>query len=96
METLSITKKVLIIDQKEFGKTELDLRQEVFVIHIATFTISMPIHLAYNTWIATLFIDKTIVIIVAEYSNFVDIFSKKSVTVLLEYTEINIFAIDLK
>lgn len=36
------------------------------------------------------------VTIAAEYSNFVDIFSKKSVTILSEYTEINIFAIDLK
>lgn len=40
--------------------------------------------------------DKVFVTILAKYLDFVDVFSKKFATVLLEYTKINIYAIDLE
>ena len=43
-EALPTTKRVQIIDRKEFAKAALDPNQEAFVVHVATLSSEMAIH----------------------------------------------------
>lgn len=73
-----------------------DQEQEVFVVHIATFFVeSVKEHLDRKVQITAFIADKIPIIILAEYSDFVDVFFKKSAAVLSKYTKINIHEIDL-
>ena len=74
----------------------LDLNQEIFVVHVATLLSSMEVHPDQEVQIATLIVDKALVTIPAEYSDFENMFSKKSTVILPKYTEINTYAIDLE
>lgn len=75
----------------------LDPKQEVFVVYIVTFFIKpIKVHPNYKVQIVALIADKTFITVPVEYSNFVVIFSKESAVILLEYTKININAINLK
>ena len=95
-EALPTTKRVQIIGLKEFAKAALDLDQEAFVVHVATLFSSMEVHPDREVQVAALIADKAPVAIPAEYSDFEDVFSKESATVLPEHTEINTHAIDLE
>lgn len=74
----------------------MDLKQKAFVIYVATLITLMPIHLARKAWIIALITNEAPVIVLVEYLNFGDIFSKEFATILLKHIEINIHAIDLK
>ena len=96
-EALLITKRVQIIDWKEFAKAALDLNMEAFVMHVATVTTEpMIIHPARKTQIALLKADKASVTILIKYSDFTNVFSEKFAAELSEHTEINTHAIDLE
>ena len=95
-ETLPTTKKVQIIGPKEFAKAALDLDQETFVVHVANLFTPIGVHPDWKVQIATLIANKAPIIIPAEYSDFEDVFSKKSATVLPEHIEINTHAINLE
>lgn len=56
----------------------------------------MPIHAACKAWIATLIAKDGSITILVEYTDFANIFVKKSATILLKYTKINIYAINLE
>ena len=56
----------------------------------------MEIYPDREVQVAALIADEALITISAEYLNFVDVFSKESVAVLPEYTEINTHVIDLK
>ena len=56
----------------------------------------MEVHPDQEVQIAALIANKALVSIPLEYSDFEDMFSKKSAAVLPEYTEINTHAIDLE
>ena len=56
----------------------------------------MEVHPDRKVQIAALIADKVLDIISAEYSDFKDVFSKKSTVVLPEHTEINMHAINLE
>ena len=96
VKTLPITKRVQIIDLKEFAKAALDSKQDAFVVHIATFFNPIEMHLDQKVQIPAFIADEAPIIIPAKYSDFKDVFSKKSATVLLEHTGINIHVIDLE
>lgn len=91
-EALPTIKRVQIIGLKEFAKVVLDSEQEIFVVHVLTF---FP-HLEQRVQIAALITDKASIIVLAEYLDFKNVFSKASVAVLSKNTQINIHTIDLK
>ena len=74
----------------------LDPDQEAFVVYVATLFSSIEVHPYREVQIATLITDKAPVSILAEYSDFEDVFSKECTAVLPEHTEINTHAINLE
>ena len=94
-EILSTTKRVHIISLKEFAKTALDPEQEAFMIYVTTLFKPMKMHLDQEIQIAALITDKALVTILAKYSDFEIVFSKKSAAVLLEHIKINTHVINL-
>ena len=56
----------------------------------------MKMHLDRDVQIAALIADKALVTILAEYSDFEDVFSEESTALILEHTEINTHTINLK
>ena len=56
----------------------------------------MKMHSNRNIQITTLIVDKVSIIVIAEYSDFANVFPKESAMVLPEYTKINTHAIDLE
>lgn len=74
----------------------LDLDKEAFVVYIATITSEMTIHLECEAQIALLKAEKALISVPAKYLDFTDIFSKKLVIVLSDYTKINTYTINLE
>lgn len=95
-DALPTTKRVQIIDRKEFAKVALDLNDEIFVVYVVTITSEMNIHLACQAQIAFLKAEEASVTVPTEYSDYADVFSEKLAAVLPEHTKINSHAIDLK
>ena len=95
-KALSITQKVELINKKKFAKTALDENIKAFLVHINSLSLGskMIIHPARKTQIASLLAKK--VIVPAEYSDFADIFLKKSAEVLPECTGVNEHTIELE
>lgn len=56
----------------------------------------MKLHLDHKVQIAALIADKVLITVLAEYIDFKNVFSKKSATILPEYTKINTYAFNLK
>lgn len=97
VDILPITKKVYIIDLKKFAKIALDQKQEIFVVHITACTMELiKINPDYKVLITALIANKALVTVPIEYSDFTDVFSKKSAVILSKHTKINIHAIDLE
>ena len=93
-EALSTIRRVEIINQKEFAKAALDDNFQAFVLHVSSLISRMTIHPAREAQLALLLAKK--VTVPTEYSDFADIFSKKSANVLSEQTEANEHAIKLE
>ena len=95
-ETLPTTQRVEFINKKEFAQAALDKNVEAFVMHVSFLSLrsKMTIHPAWEAQIMLLLIKK--VTVPAEYLNFADIFSKKSVEVLPERIGINKHTIKLE
>ena len=95
-KALPTIKRVYIIGPKEFAKMALDLEQEIFVIHVTILFNLIDVHSDQKVQIAVLITDKAPITIPAEYSDFENMFSKKSAAVLSEHIEINNHTIDLE
>ena len=93
-KALPTTKRVELIDKKEFAKAALDKNFETFVIHIASLNLVPEIHPDREAQIASLLTEK--VKIPDEYSDFTNVFSKEKALVLPERIELNKHAIDLE
>lgn len=91
-KALPTTQRVQIISLKEFAKVALDLEQEAFVVYVAT----LFQHLEQRVQIAALIADKAPVIVWAKYSEFKNVFFKKSAALLPKHPKINIYVINLK
>ena len=91
-----IIQRIELIDKKEFAKVALDENIETFVLHMSSLSLGskMTIHLAWKPQIALLLAKE--VTISAKYSDFTDVFLKKSAEVLPERTGINDYAIKLE
>ena len=94
-ETLPTTRKVEIIDKKEFASVALNANNETFVAHKAALAepTTMPIHPSCQGQFAALTSEETR--IPTEYSDFSNIFSSDSAAELPEHTRINDHPIDL-
>ena len=94
-EALPTTRRLELIDMKEFAKAALDENVEGFVVHIALLSLGskMSIHPTREAQIALLLTEG--VIFLAEYLDYIDIFSKNSNAELPKRTKPNKNAIDL-
>ena len=95
-EILPTTKRVQIIDWKEFAKAALDPKNKAFVLHIVTITLKMTIYPEHKAQIDLLKAKKAPVLVPAEYLDFAKVFSEELTVVLPEHTKININSINLE
>ena len=93
-EALSTTKRVELINKKEFVKARLDEKSKTFVAHVASLNLAPGIHPDRAAQIASLLTKE--VKIPDEYLDFTDVFSEKKALVLPERTKLNEHTIDLK
>ena len=91
-KALQTTKRVELIDKKEFAKVALDENSETFVVHVAS--LDLRIHPDREAQIASLLTKE--VKIPDKYLDFIDVFSEEKALVLPERTELNEHAIDLE
>ena len=94
-EALSTTKRVEIIDKKEFAAAALNADNETSIIHVSALAepTTMPIYSSCQAQVAVLTSEETE--IPTEYSNFSNFFSSNSTAELPEDTGINDHPIDL-
>lgn len=91
---LSTTKRIQIISLKKFTIVALDLGKKAFMVFIAYLRAKIFIYPARKTKVALLIVEK--VIILVEYSDFEDIFSKKLALKLSKRFDINKHSINLE
>ena len=96
-EALSTTKRVQIVDLKEFVIAALDVYSETFVVHVAIWEREeMPVHSKKQAQVGALLFDEAPTEIPAEYSDYSDVFSAENIVELPENTRINEHAIKLE
>lgn len=102
---LSTTKRVKLINKKEFAKAALDAESKTFIVYVAELeTPEMTIHPSQTVQInvgdpvqvAVLKQDETLIKILVKYSDFADVFLAEEALVLPERTELNKHVIKLK
>ena len=94
-EALLMIRRVEIINKKVFAAAVRNTDNKIFVLHIAALAepITMLIYLSHQAQVATLTSKKTGIL--AEYSDFSNVFSLDSAVELLEHTGINDHSINL-
>ena len=106
-ETLPTTKRVKLIDKKEFAKAALDVESETFVVHVSALKAPLSQMTIYSSraaqiigsnpvQVAALKQNKAPTKVPTKYSDFADIFSEEKALVLPERTDLNEHAIELK
>ena len=95
-KALHITRRIELIDKKEFAKAALDENIKAFVVHVSSLSLGskMTIHPARKAQIASLLAEK--ITVLAKYSDFANVFSKESAEVLSERIGMNKRAIELE
>ena len=95
-EALLTTKRVLMIGRKKLVAAALDPDEEAFVVHVASLSLGakMLVHPAREVQIALLVAKEGTIL--AEYSDFADVFSKESAAELPERSDIDENAINLE
>ena len=88
-EALPTTKRVEIIDKREFAAAALNADNETFLVYVAAPAepTTMPIYLSCQAQVAALMSKETGIL--AKYSNFSNVFSLNSAAELTERTKIN-------
>ena len=92
-KALPTTRRVELIDKKEFATAALNKDDETFIVHIAAFMGLMTIQHSREAQIASLDVEE--VTVPTQYSDYTDVFSKDSAKELPKHTGINDHAIDL-
>ena len=93
-KSLPTTKRVELINKKEFVKAVLDENSKTFVVYVTSLNLTLGIHPDKAAQIASLLAEE--VKIPDEYSNFADIFSETKVLILPERINLNEHTIDLE
>ena len=97
-EALPTTKRIELINKKEFAKVALDTDSETFVMHVVALEAplsGMTIHPSRKAQIAALNQKEAPNEVPFEYSDFFNVFSAEKAWVLPEQTELNKHAIKL-
>ena len=94
-EALSTTRRVEIINKKEFAAAALNADNKTFMMHVAALAepTTIPIYPSHQAQVVALMSKETR--IPAEYSDFSNVFSSDSAAELPEHTGINDHSIDL-
>ena len=96
-KALPTTKQVQIVDLKEFVIAALDIVSKTFVVHMAIRKQEkMPVHSKKQAQVGALLFDKTLTEVLAEYSDYSDVFSAENTVELSENIGINEHAIELE
>ena len=90
-----MTRKVEIIDKREFAAAVLNADNKIFVVHVAALAelTTMYIYPSCQAQVVSLTSKKTV--ISAKYFNFSNVFFLDSTVELLKYTRINNYLINL-
>ena len=91
-EVLPSTRRVELINQKEFAKVGLGKNIEIFVVHVSSLRSGMSIYLAKKAQMAFLLAEK--VPILAKYSDFANLFLEELTNILPKKTRVNKNAIE--
>ena len=96
-KALPTTKRVQIVDPKEFVIAALDVDSETFVVHVAIREREeMPVHSERQAQVGALLFNKAPTEVPAEYSDYSNVFSTEHAAELPENTGINEHAIELE
>ena len=93
-KALPTSKRVELINKKEFVKVALDENSETFVVYVTSLNLVLEIHLDKKAQITSILIEK--VKISDKYFDFTNIFSEEKTLVLPERTKLNEHAVNLK
>ena len=100
--TLPTTRRIELVDKKEFAATALNLESGIFIVHITSLSSNaLPSSSPLNVYpscrpqISGLIIEEAPTKVSIEYLDFADVFSPDLASKLSEYTEINNHAIEL-
>ena len=96
-DILPTPRQIKLIRKKKFVAAALDLKHEVFVVHVATFSVDPgdKVHPLKRAQIAHQKANEASTEVPSKYADFVDVFSPKLATKLLEHIRINNHAIEL-
>ena len=95
-EALPTTKRVELIDKKEFAKAALDEESETFVVHVAALEAPLAGMAIHPSQISALIKDEAPTKVSPEYADYADVFSFDLAMELPENTGINEHAIELQ
>ena len=95
IETLLRIKQVELIGKKEFVVVNFNLKDEVFVVHIAFINRDLDIYLSIGAQIASFNTDEAPISIPSKYTDFADVCSKNLAAKLIEHTGIYDYTINL-
>ena len=103
-EALPTTKRIELVDKKEFAATVLDPEHETYVVHVGSVSsvvslssslLELDVHASHRPQISGLIVEEVPIKIPAKYSDFTDVFSPDLASKLPKYTGINDHAIEL-
>ena len=96
-KALSIIKQVSIVNLKEFVIVALDVNSKIFILHVAIQKWEkIRIYFKKQAYIRVLLFDKTFTKVLAEYSDYSNVFLIENAVDLSENTKINEHAIKLE
>ena len=99
-EVLPTTRRVKLVDKKEFAATTFDPEHEIYIVYVASFRstslTSLNVHPFREPQISGLIVKKAPTKVPAKYSDFANIFSPDLAMKLPKHTEINTHTIDLE
>ena len=96
-KALPTTERVQLVDPKEFVIAALDADSETFVVHVAIREQEeMSVHVERQAQVGALLFDEALTEVLAEYSDYSDVFLAENAAELLENIGINEHVIELE
>ena len=96
-EVLPTTKRIQIVDLKEFVIAALDVNSKMFVVHVVIWEREeMPVYFERQAQVGALLFDEALTEVPVEYSNYSNVFSAENIAKLPENTRMNEHAIELE
>ena len=98
------TRRVELVSKKEFTAAALDPEYETYIVHVGLvssdalpsfFPLELDVHPSRRPQVSGLIAEEALTKVLAEYSDFADVFSSDLTSELSEHTGINDYAIEL-